>query len=152
MIRLILPGLPPSTNHAYVTVRGNRRILSKEGEKYKKETVSTLSRQFPSEMQVFKPHVPMMVLVRFHCLSLTNAGWPKTAESRYKKFDVSNLAKLFEDCVKAAGGYDDSQNMFVGLQKLAGPVEQTEMYVWDLSVEVPTPEQWKEILPLGLYA
>lgn len=145
MLRLDLVGLPPSSNHAYVElppiVRGRKviprgRRLTEDGERYKRETITHIVRSYPNELAQIKPNVGLFLYVRFFLPSLYNKGWPKTAESRYKKIDVTNRVKLLEDCIKDACGVDDSQNEFVLLEKRQGP-EATVVFIWNLEKEVP---------------
>jgi hypothetical protein len=53
----------------------------------------------------------------FYFDTLENAGYLKTTDTRYKKFDATNRPKLLEDVLKDATGVDDSQNLDVYLRK-----------------------------------
>ncbi len=135
MIWAAVPGLPPSSNNAYITLRNGTRVLSPEGRKYKRETPAFFAQHFREEMLFFRKNVPLTLAVRFSFLGLTNKTWPEKAESRYKHFDTSNRLKLLEDALKDAAGIDDSQHMTVALQKCVGPAELTEIWAWDLERE-----------------
>lgn len=135
MICLRLSSVPPSSNHAYFNLPRGGRSLSTEGKRYKAETTAQLVRNYPKEMQFFRPNTPYLILVRIHFETILNAGYPKKAESRYKKLDVSNRLKLLEDCLKDAGGIDDSQYLQLVLEKCQGPVEGTTIWAWDLEKE-----------------
>lgn len=149
MILLYHPGLPPSANNAYVNLpRGGRR-LSKEGEKYKHETLAYFAQHYRKELMTFKKDVPYLVVMSFHFDHVENEGWATgTAKSRYKKFDATNRPKLLEDVLKDAAGIDDSQNLDVYLRKRAvadcfvhhgGPElslqEHVDIMIWDLEKE-----------------
>lgn len=134
MIRLEVPGVPPTTNHAYVNAHG-KRILSDKGRKYKSETISLLSRTYPTELRMFCLNSPYALLIDLHLTDIEHAGWPKRCETRYKQADGTNRVKLFEDCLKDVGGYDDSQHMFVGVMKTYATEERTIAWVYDLTVD-----------------
>jgi hypothetical protein len=151
MIHLAIPGLPPTTNHAYTHILKSAghgkakttipiRTLSTAGKKYKRETSAYLVRTYPTEMRIFKPDTPYGYWVQFHFPELLNKGWPKEAKSRYKKLDVSNRVKLFEDALFDASGIDDSQVMQGTPEKVAGP-EYTHIWVWNMEEECPV--QWR---------
>lgn len=136
MITLHVPTLPPSSNAAYFNNPHGGRTLSTVGQNYKKETVAHLARTYPRELKELLPDTPYMLYVLFRMAATEN----KSGKTRYKKIDVSNRLKLFEDCLKDAGGIDDSQFFIVTLQKQqAGPQgEETTAYLWNLETE-PTP-------------
>lgn len=136
MIHIEIPSLPPSSNHAYANIRGtNKRVLTKEGRAYKIETSAHLAQKYRAELQFFHPNQPYLILVRFWFDQIYNTGWPKKADSRYKRLDVGNRLKLFEDALKDAAGVDDSQNLTLILQKYQGSEEKTEIWVWNLDTE-----------------
>lgn len=149
MITIYHPGLPPSSNNAYINLpRGGRR-LSKEGEKYKNETLAYLTRNYRKELLTFRKDIPYCLLLTFYFERIENEGWATgTAKTRYKKFDATNRPKLLEDVLKDATGADDSQNLDVYLRKrsmkdcmLHGPgvtgpsVEHVDIHIWDLEKE-----------------
>lgn len=136
MIHISIPSIPPSANHAYSTIRGtNKRVLSKEGRAYKTITTAFIAQTYPVFMTFFKKDVPYLLVIRFWFDQIYNKGWPKTADSRYKRLDVSNRLKLLEDSLKDAGGFDDSQNVGLVLQKYQGEKERTEIWAWNLESE-----------------
>jgi hypothetical protein len=134
MIRLEVPGVPPTTNHAYVNAHG-KRILSEVGRKYKNETIAHLSRTYPTQLRLFQANHPYALIIDLHLTDIENAGWPKTCKTRYKHADGTNRVKLFEDCLKDVGGYDDSQHMFVGVVKSYATEARTIAWVYDLTVD-----------------
>jgi len=135
VVRLTVPTVPPSSNHAYVTVRGGKRILSAAGTKYKTETTAHLVMTFPRELRAIVPNTPLAMYVRFYFTSLNNAGWPTRTTNRYKHFDVSNRIKLFEDSLKDAAAYDDEQHMIVVAQKCLADAEKTVVDIYNLALE-----------------
>jgi Holliday junction resolvase RusA-like endonuclease len=138
MIHLKIPTLPPSSNHAYFNLPSGGRVLSTEGKKYKNETKTYLAKNYQPELRQFVPNSPYLVYMRFHLSALQNATWgkPKGAESRYKKIDASNRAKLLEDVLKDVSGVDDSNTMVIILEKkLAQGEERTEVFIWNLDTE-----------------
>ena len=143
MLRIDLVGVPPSSNHAYVElppiVRGKKiiprgRRLTVEGARYKLETTTFIVRNYPTQLAQILPNEPLFLYVRFFFDAIYNKGYPKTAETRYKKIDVTNRVKLLEDCVKDACGIDDSQNELVLLEKRQGP-DATVVFIWNLDRE-----------------
>lgn len=135
MIRLVIPSLPPSVNHAYFT-RGRKRIMTKVGKAYQNETEAYLQRHYPQEMMIFKPNHRYQFYFLFHVESVRNKLWkPGGKVSKYKKFDGGNLCKLLEDCIASAGGIDDSQTMRSTWEKKDGDPERTEVWAWDLDHE-----------------
>jgi hypothetical protein len=118
VIFLYHPGLPPSANNAYVNLPHGGRRLSKEGEKYKNETLAFFTRTYRKELLTFKKNTPYLVAMTFFFDAVETKGWASgKAESRYKKFDATNRPKLLEDVLKDAAGIDDSQNLDVYLRK-----------------------------------
>lgn len=138
MVKLVLPGIPPSSNHAYGQ-RGKKRFLTKEGQKYKNETTAHLVTKFRKELMIFTLDCRVQLHFRFWT-NIYNQNWKPggKVKSRYKKFDGANLTKLLEDCLCDVGGYDDSQTMTSTWQKLQveeGEEERTEIFAWNLDVE-----------------
>lgn len=145
MIFLYHPGLPPSANNAYVNLPHGGRRLSKEGEKYKNETLAFFTRTYRKELLTFKKNTPYLVAMTFFFDDIETKGWASgKAESRYKKFDATNRPKLLEDVLKDAAGIDDSQNLDVYLRKRnvrdcpdfpAHNGEHVDLMIWDLDKE-----------------
>lgn len=135
-----IPGLPLSANHAYINMPKGGRTLSAAGKKYKAETSGYLARTFPNEMMIFKKDVPFGYLMQFCFPNLFNKGWPDKAKTRYKKLDVTNRIKLFEDALFDASGIDDSQVLSAHEDKIEG-TEYTHVWVWNMEEECPL--QWK---------
>lgn len=135
MIKVILPFLPPSSNHAYINNGFGGRTLSAAGKKFKTETKVTIARRYTTALTAMKPNMPALVLARFYFESLLNKGWPKTAKSRYKKLDATNRVKLLEDALAEVLGVDDSCTMAFIPVKLQGTPERVELYIWSLEQE-----------------
>lgn len=136
MIYLSVPGLPPSSNHAYFNLPKGGRALTKEGKKYKNETIAHLAQNYRKELMYFKKDISYQIIFRFTCQAIQTQNWkPGSKLNRYKKFDGGNLTKLLEDCLKDAGGIDDSQTLISAWQKKQGLPEKTEIYAWNLEEE-----------------
>lgn len=135
MIRLELPWLPPSSNHAYMNNGFGGRTLSTEGKKFKRETTAYFAQHYPREMRFFKPNLPYLLAFRFFFEDLENKGFTSgKTKTRYKVFDGGNRTKLLEDALKDAGGIDDSQTMTSLWSKCRGP-EHTIIWAWSLEEE-----------------
>ena len=135
MIRLELPSLPPSSNHAYFNLKGRGRALTDVGRSYLTNVKSHLQRNHRQAMTFFEKNAPYFVVVRFYFGVLENAGYPGKAENRYKKLDGNNRIKLLEDALKDAGGIDDSQTLRFLWEKKQGVPERTLLWVWNLEKE-----------------
>ena len=136
MIRLELPWLPPSANHAYMNNGFGGRTLSKEGRAFLVKTKAHLAQKHPKELMLFKSNTPFLLVFRFFFEGVTTKGFATgKAESRYKKIDVDNRIKLLADALKDAGGIDDSQYFSFVVQKLEGTPERTVIWAWDLEKE-----------------
>jgi hypothetical protein len=130
-------------NAAYANQRGGKgRVLSRKGKKYKLETTTYLTRNYPADMQFFKPNEPYVLLVHFVFadeVTLLNKGYPEKAKTRYKKLDVGNRLKLFEDALADATGCDDSQHWMVALSKACGEHNVTHLWAWNMEDEPYNP-------------
>lgn len=136
-IRLGIPSIPPSSNHAYMNNGFGGRTLSPKGQLYKKETIAHLARTYPNEMRYFKPNVLYCLFIILTFRDVENKGWPKKTANRYKKLDVTNRLKLLEDALQEATGIDDSQHVMVTVYKNPGLQETTSLIIWEASEEVP---------------
>jgi len=143
MIHIGIPGLPISTNHAYMNItvgkgkkRITKRILTKEGQKYKTETTGYIVSNYPTEMNIFKPDTPYGYIIQVVFPNLLNKGWPDKAKSRYKKLDATNRSKLLEDAAAEAFGIDDSNFLSTRIDKAQGD-EYTHLWVWNMEEETP---------------
>lgn len=145
MIRLELPGIPPSVNNAYTNnpkrrlpngqMVGGGRKLTTEGKNYLTTTKATLAQKFRKELVFLKPNIPYLVVVRMFFETIENAGYPKKTDTRYKTFDITNRIKLLEDALKDAGGFDDSQTLMFLTHKVQGLPERTVIWLWNVEEE-----------------
>jgi len=131
MIRMQIPWLPPSANHAYFNLPRGGRTLTTEGKKFKRETAAYLVQTYPTELQFFKPNVPYGVGIQFIFPELENKTWPGKATTRYKKVDTSNRVKLLEDVLGEVANIDDSQHVTLLIGKTGGESARTDIWVWD---------------------
>jgi Endodeoxyribonuclease RusA len=131
VIRLELPWLPPSSNHAYVNMRGRGRILSKPGRAFLVETKAHFAQNYPAQLRFFERNQPYYMFFRFIFEDLENKGFATgKAASRYKVFDGGNRTKLLEDALKDVGGIDDSQTLVSLWEKRQGTPERTVLWAW----------------------
>jgi hypothetical protein len=136
MIRLELPELPPSSNHAYFNLRGKGRSLTTEGRGFLLRAKTYFAQHYPREMLLFKPNTPYLLAIRFFFEDVENKGYRTgKAESRYKIFDGGNRTKLLEDALKNAGGIDDSQVLTSVWMKQKGLPERTVVWAWSTEEE-----------------
>lgn len=131
MIHLVLPWLPPTSNHAYTNVPHGGRCLSRHGVRFKTETRGFLARVYRKELLMLRQNTPLTLAVCFYFARLDTKGYPKQAKSRYKKIDGSNRIKLLEDALCETGGIDDAQVFDSFWQKRQGTPERTEIWIWD---------------------
>lgn len=130
MIRIVLPGIPPSVNHAYFT-KGGRRVLSKVGRAYILDVRTRIVREYPGLLGFFRENKPYVVYFRFILPQLYNAGFATGAtKTRFKVIDVTNRVKLLEDALMDAAGIDDSQHVAVLTHKALGLKEETHIFIW----------------------
>ena len=136
MIRLELPWLPPSSNHAYGNNPFGGRYLAGAGKEFLTLTKTHLVQKYPSQLRLFKKNKPYLIVFRFIFEELENKGFAggKT-KTRYKVFDGGNRTKLLEDALKDAGGIDDSQFLTSAWQKMKGTSERTIIWAWSLEEE-----------------
>lgn len=138
MIRMDLPLLPPSLNNMYLHIRKDRkiiRVLAPEGKRFKKEATAHLVKHYAFELTQFKRNEPHVLFIRLSTPDLYTKGWPKTAENRYKRFDVSNRIKIIEDVLAELMDVDDSNFVLVGGEKVDAKVELTDIWIWNLANE-----------------
>ena len=130
-------------NAAYTNQRGGKgRVLTLKGRNYKLATTNHLVRTYPQELKYFKKDVPYALAVWFVFkdeTTLLNKGYPEKAKTRYKKLDVGNRLKLFEDALADATGCDDSQHWLLTLYKSTGSIDATHLWVWNLWDEPNNP-------------
>lgn len=149
MIHLVIPFMPPSTNHAYenkpalATIRGRpkpvvRRVPSAAHKVFKAEVRTHLGRQYPQEMKFFSKNVPYALFLLFlfgKDTPLVNKGYPARADLRYKKLDVTNRIKLLEDVLAEVAVIDDSQFQVVAAKKAAAQEDAVHVWAWNMDEE-----------------
>jgi Holliday junction resolvase RusA-like endonuclease len=135
MIRIVIPFLPPSTNHAYVNNPWGGRTLSSAGKEFKTLTSSHITRNYREACKKIVPNKPYLVLVKLYLSTLENKGWPKKAETRYKHLDATNRVKLLEDALAKAFAVDDSNTLCFVVSKEAGEKEQAIVFIWSIEDE-----------------
>lgn len=123
---VVLPFLPPSSNHIYVTRRGGKgRFLSKEAETFKRQAISHIQSHCLAKITRLDREALYRVWYAFYfpleeLLNKTFGGDEKgSAKTRYKRMDVENRLKLVADALATAIGIDDCQFFEGGQTKLS---------------------------------
>lgn len=133
-----IPNIPIPLNNAYSSRRGGGRFLTPEGRKYKEETTSFIARNCLNELRFFEKNKPYAAAVHFvfadHSLVI-NKGYPEKTQNRYKRNDVGNRLKLFEDALSDATGIDDAHNWVWMLSKGVGSQDFTHLWMWSIEDE-----------------
>lgn len=119
--RLRLP-FPPTANHAYVSVAGNRRILSEEHRRFRLETGScvllALSR---GELRMHLEGRLSMLLVLYHA---------------NQRFDIDNRVKPTCDALQDAGVFgNDNQFDEISVRRVLQQrteLPTCEAFIWEL--------------------
>jgi hypothetical protein len=106
-----------------------KRVLTKEGKAYKAETTAYIVQNYPTALSYFKPNKPYGYIVQLCLPNLLNSTWPDKAQTRYKKTDATNRAKLFEDALAEACGIDDSTFLSTRYDKAPGG-PTTKVWLW----------------------
>lgn len=122
-LQIVVPFLPPSSNHIYVNRPGGRgRFLSKEAEAWKNRFSQQVLAPYLMQIHAFGQTVDadpnavlelwmMFFFPREDIINTTfGSGLKAAAKTRYKKMDVQNRIKLVTDAVVKAIGIDDSLN------------------------------------------
>lgn len=142
MIMLKFPWLPMSVNDLYMSIRKSKngipitlRTLTKEGRAWKRETLAYIVKSFQPQLAQFKNNVPYAAHYRFNTPKLKNSTWPGGADSRYKKFDATNLVKSIEDVVAEASGVDDSNYILTVCEKVQADQASTIIRFWNVEEE-----------------
>ncbi len=121
--------VPPSINGLYTRGPGGRRILSKEGLRFKANLTSTVAAGLPHDWGkiILAAHtIPAKVIfdiALFHP-NFYNHSWKpggRTAkgslQTPYQKLDATNYIKITEDAVVAATGIDDCMHLCASITK-----------------------------------
>lgn len=133
MVKLLVPFMIPSMNNLYFNNPRGGRTLKTPGQKLQKEIIAHLVQNYPSELRYFLPDVPYFIYYRVYFEAVEN----KSSKTRYKRLDVTNRLKFIEDCLKEAGGVDDSAFFLNLVEKRLAPggQEKVEIFVWNLEQE-----------------
>ena len=130
-LRIHLPFLPPTVNHAYVNKKTGGRFLSKEGRRFKESAAALFRAKYGAALRGLDANAPYGLAVRFGFPYVENETWPKRAARRYKKWDLSNRVKLLEDALCSACELDDSQFLDVVLEKRVSDSPETTIWIWE---------------------
>ena len=137
---VVLPFLPPSSNHIYVNARGGKgRFLSKEATTFKNRTISIIQQECMDKLIGLDTKAIYQVWYAFYFpkAELLNksfgTGKKGAAETRYKRMDVENRLKLVADSLATAIGIDDCQFFEGGHTKLCdslvGGIPQVHIFL-----------------------
>lgn len=151
MMTFFVPFVPPTTNHAYFNGPHGRQ-LSAAGKKFKTEVTSYLARNYPSELRGLSVNLPygFLACVSFERKDLYCKGYPESAESRYKKLDVTNRVKLIEDAFVEACAVDDKHFFISTVTKTCTETSGTTILIWNIESEGVWPDgvtNWIRSLP-----
>ena len=120
MVSGFISTLPPSVNEMYVyTTRGPRP--SAKMKKFRAAAGGEILKQIDFSEEPLEKDVAYRLHLEFYMPSLFNKGYPKKAKTKYKRRDVTNLVKVFEDLICQVYGIDDCQFTEVRLRKMHGP-------------------------------
>lgn len=121
----VIPFLPPSSNHIYVSNRGRGRFLSSDAKKFKTRAVAHIQSNCLAQIARLNRNLIYRVWYCFYFpledLINTTFGTGKkgAAATRYKRMDVENRLKLVADSLATAIGIDDCQFFESGNAKLS---------------------------------
>ena len=110
-----------SVNQLYINRRQGGRSLSPTGRTFKRRIVAQLATKWllTTTLDNMTEYDLQMV---FHFPRIYNEGWPDKAKTRFKKIDVTNFVKFFQDCIAAGSGIDDSSHFKVTVEKREDPI------------------------------
>lgn len=135
--KFVVPFLPPTGNHIYVTNwRRKTRFLSKDAQTFKTRMGTCITQGYLAEISTLKRDAiyALWYVFYFSKDALINKGFATgKAISRYKKMDVENRVKLVSDSFATAIGIDDCQFFHGGHSKmsadLVGGQEQIHIFL-----------------------
>ena len=131
--------LPVSVNKLYFN-RFGRRVLASEGRAFKNRFITNAGGAQKKDLLKFKadPHRQYILVLKFYVrekrLINKSFGKDKRIKHRFKRFDVSNLIKLSEDCIANLLSIPDQNNWKLFAIKKDIPNEQEEHMVAYLGI------------------
>lgn len=105
-----------SVNQLYVNRIQGGRTLSAKGLAFKRRVIQKLALEWGFTEPLDRDKEYRLVL-NFYFPAVFSRGWPKKANSRFRKIDQSNFAKFFQDCVAEVTGVDDANHTVLLLTK-----------------------------------
>lgn len=136
---VVLPFLPPTSNHIYVNGPGGSRFLRSEAKKFKTQAISHIQANCMAKIARLDRNALYQAWYAFYfpieeIINVTfGSGKKKSAETRYKRMDVENRIKLVADSLATAIGIDDRQFFEGGHTKLSadlvGGVAQIHVFL-----------------------
>lgn len=142
---VILPWLPPSSNHIYVTRRGGGRFLSEVAAAFKTKAIAHIQSNCMARIATLDRRAIYQLWYAFYFPreALINksfgSGKKGASETRYKRMDVENRLKLVADAFATAIGIDDCQFFEGGHTKLCntlvGGREEVHIFLTSMTPE-----------------
>ena len=120
-MKILVPGLPPTTNSAFIQ-RGRFRVLAPKARQWKEDTKALLE-----AMDLRAPAGFLEVSIHFH-----SPKWI-CKNGNVRKADCANVEKLLVDCLFEVLGVDDSMIWKMTLEKVMDKTEWTEIEVKELA-------------------
>ncbi len=144
ILHVVVPFLPPTSNHCYFTNRFGGRTKTKEADAFQKRLVQEVTGPHLASLaqlnttykdSVFRVHYKLY----FPFEEIFNRSWGKKsgAESRYKKMDAENRLKLLTDSFAKAIGIDDSRFWRTVIDKMLSPDNQERIDIELAAVPLP---------------
>lgn len=140
MIYIVMEGLPPSSNQAYVNMPSKKtpqgmkrggRVLSRAGEAYKLQVIQHIIKNHGHQTRELRRDATIGCFIAYGFPDMVNSGWPKEAKWRYKKNDLANRPKLLQDAICEATAMDDSQICFDYKYKYQSEKPLTTIWIWN---------------------
>lgn len=120
-MQITIPGLPPTTNHAFIQ-RGRFRVLAPDARKFKE-----MVEELVTNLHLDPPQGRLMVAIRLH-----SSRWLLKDGVGIRKMDVANREKLVLDAIFKTLGVDDSNIWLLSLEKVVDTEEVTEVTILSL--------------------
>jgi hypothetical protein len=138
MLKMTFPEIPPTSNHIYV--KGT--ILTTEARGYAERFSQYSAQNYLHLINqiVVGPRSVFAIHLHFYFDTVLNESYmnplvpeSKRAQTRYKKFDLTNRIKLLEDCVRDALGFDDCLTFAASQEKHMDPsFPRVEVFVHEV--------------------
>jgi Holliday junction resolvase RusA-like endonuclease len=144
MIYFELPFLPPSVNAAYVNIPkrrvgkkmiGGGKRLTEDGKLFKQDVKAIILKTNAANTSQLKDNAALGIYMFFGFPNMLNKGYPDSADTKYKKIDLTNRIKLLEDAIVETIGIDDSQFVYSIGAKYESKEKETKVWLWNEDTE-----------------